>query len=268
LVKHLCLLLLSIWLAASPLDDKIVSLIGEDAFTQNEAFIHIVFSPEDAFMRDGRVDVVKVVQTLRDNGLLTLFFKHPQTLTLTFETNGPPPFFLAIMNGTLHDMGYNRYLTDTMRSNNTGFTWQIVMESEYATDPTALQNELARRGCGILDLERVDETHWRYRIDMSGAHLETAPLPKGRKVTLKRLVYPRWIDVAGARKLTLWSLKGNNWYPYIAFYDDSLRLLKLYKRDKRSWQIIINLPRGCAYVKIADLYSRKNMKAGLSVEAQ
>jgi len=47
-----------------------------------------------------------------------------------------------------------------------------------------------------------------------------------------------------------------------------LRLLKLYKRDQRSRQIIINLPRGCAYVKIAYLYSRKNMNAALSVQAQ
>ena len=199
---------------------------------------------------------------------LTLFYDAPKSLELTFETNGSPQFFMTLMNDTLRDMGYYHYLTDSAVLSNAGYTWRISMESEYATDPTALQRELARRGCSILDIERRSDTQWRYFIDMSKAHLKLKPLELDKKVTMKRLVYPRWLDVSKASKLTVWSLKGNNWYPYIAFYDDDLRLLKLYKRDSRSWQIIINLPRGCAYVKIADLYSRKNMNAGLSVLAQ
>lgn len=254
--------------ADTPLFDKVRSLIGEEAFTRNEAFVRIIFAEEARYEKEGRPDVVRVVETLRENGLLTLLFDQPKTLELTFETNGTPQFFTALMNNTLRDMGYYHYLTDSAVMNNAGYVWRITMESEYATDPAALQRELSRRGCSILDLERVSDTQWRYFIDMSGAHLKLAPLEPGKKVTMKRLIYPRWLDVSRASKLTLWSLKGNNWYPYIAFYDDNLRLLKLYKRDKRSWQIIINLPRGCAYVKIADLYSRKNMNAGIRVKAQ
>ncbi len=255
-------------LEASALFDKIASLVGEETFARNEAFIHIIFEDENAYLENDRVNVVKVVETLKENGLLNLFFDRPKTLELIFETNGTPQFFMTLMNATLRDMGYYHYLTDSAVLNNAGYTWKIRMESEYATDPTALQRELARRGCGILDLERLSDTRWRYLIDMSGAHLKIDPLEPGKTVTMKRLVYPRWLDVSRVRKLTLWSLQGNNWYPYIAFYDDSLRLIKLYKRDRRSWQIIINLPRGCAYVKVADLYSRKNMKAGLKVKAE
>ncbi len=262
------MLLLQGILAGSPLLDKVAALVGEEAYRQNEAFIKIIFSPEEEFVQNGRINVVKVVERLKENGLLSLFFSSPSNVEITFETNGSPQFFMMLMNETLREMGYYHYLTDSVVLNNAGFTWRIQMESEYATDPTALQHELARRGCRILDLERIRDTRWRYLIDMSGAHLKLKPLEPGKKVTLKRLVYPRWLDVSRVRKLTLWSLKGNNWYPYIAFYDDSLRLLKLYKRDKRSWQIIMTLPRGCAYVKIADLYSRKNIKAGLSVEAR
>lgn len=263
------LLLLAVSLGAdTPLFEKIRSLVGDERFARNEAFIRIIFEDAQRFESHGRVDVVRVVETLRENGLLTLLFDHPKTLELTFETNGTPQFFTALMSNTLRDMGYYHYLTDSARMNNAGYVWTIRMESEYATDPAALQRELARRGCSILDVQRRDETHWKYLIDMSGAHLRLTPLEPGKKVTMKRLVYPRWLDVSKVSKLTLWSLKGNNWYPYIAFYDHDLRLLKLYKRDKRSWQIIMKLPRGCAYVKVADLYSRKNMNAGLSVKAQ
>ena len=267
LLLTVLLLATALW-GQMPLEEKVRSLIGDEAYARNEAFINIIFSPKERFEQEGRVDVVRVVDTLRENGLLTLFYDAPKTLELTFETNGTPQFFMTLMSDTLRDMGYYHYLTDSAQLSNAGYIWRIMMESEYATDPTALQRELSRRGCRILDIERTSDTRWRYFIDMSGAHLKLKPLEPGKKVTMKRLVYPRWLDVSKASKLTLWSLKGNNWYPYIAFYDDDLRLLKLYKRDKKSWQIIINLPRGCAYVKIADLYSRKNMNAGLSVKAQ
>ncbi len=268
-IKILFTLFLAVSLNAQMLLlDKVRSLVGEETYKQNQAFIRIIFENESHFNTQGRIDVVRVVETLRENGLLTLLFRHPKTLQLTFETNGTPQFFTALMSNTLRDMGYYHYLTDFAQMNNSGYVWRITMESEYATDPAALQRELARRGCSVLDIERKDEAHWRYLIDMSGAHLRLSPLEPGKKVTMKRLVYPRWLDVSNAKKLTLWSLKGNNWYPYIAFYDHDLRLLKLYKRDKRSWQIIMKLPRGCAYVKVADLYSRKNMNAGLSARVQ
>lgn len=268
-MKRFCLFFLmslTLW-ADSPLFDKVKSLVGEEQYARNESFIKIIFSDEQAYTVDQRIDVVRVVGTLKENGLISLFFDAPGELNLIFETNGTPQFFMALMNDTLRDMGYNHYLTDSAVLTNAGYTWHISMQSEYATDPIALQRELARRGCSILDIERIREKEWRYFIDMRDAHLKMAPLEPGKKVTLKRLVYPRWLDVSKADKLTLWSLKGNNWYPYIAFYDDNLRLLKLYKREKKSWQININLPRGCTYVKIADLYSRKNMKEGLSVKA-
>jgi hypothetical protein len=263
----IALMAVSVW-AESPLFDKVRSLVGDAAYARNEAFIKIIFSDQGRYVQGERVDVVSVAETLKENGLLSLFYDAPKSLELTFETNGTPQFFMTLMNDTLRDMGYYHYLTESAVLNNAGYIWRITMESEYATDPTALQRELSRRGCSILDIERISDTQWRYFIDMSKAHLKLTPLEPGKKVTMKRLVYPRWLDVSKATKLTLWSVKGNNWYPYIAFYDDDLRLLKLYKRDKQSWQIIINLPRGCAYVKIADLYSRKNMNAGLSVQAQ
>jgi len=269
LVKAFVFLCLTVWLAwgDSAVLEKVRLLVGTERFVQNEAFIRIIFADEASFLDAQRVDVVRVIGTLKENGLISLFFDTPKQFELTFKTNGTPQFFMALMRETLREMGYSHYLTDSAVLTNAGYTWRISMLSEYATDPLALQRELSRRGCSILDIKRISETQWRYFIDMRDAHMKIKPLVADKKVALKRLIYPRWLDVSQVDTLTLWSLKGNNWYPYIAFYDDNLRLLKLYKRDKKSWQIIINLPRGCAYVKIADLYSRKNMKEGLRVKA-
>ena len=261
------LLSVSVW-GGTPVFEKVRAMVGDTVFFRNEAFIKIIFSDRNTYEKAGQIDVVSIVKTLKDNGLMRLGYGRSRTLELTFETNGAPQFFMTLMGDTLRDMGYYNYLTDSAQLSKSGYVWRIRMEAESAVDPAALQQKLAERGCRIFDIERSGDTQWRYFIDMGGAHLNLTPLALGEKVTMKRLVYPRWLDVSQANQLTLWSLKGNNWYPYIAFYDDDLRLLKLYKRDKKSWQIIINLPRGCAYVKIADLYSRKNMNAGLSVKAQ
>jgi hypothetical protein len=68
--------------------------------------------------------------------------------------------------------------------------------------------------------------------------------------------------------LVIWSLSGNNWYPYVSIYDKELHLLKVYKRDKKTRKITLQLPEETAYVKLADLYSLKNIKQGLRVQAK
>lgn len=75
------------------LTQKIESFLEEGVYRQNRAFIEIIFSPKEEFYISDRVDVVKVVQTLKDNGLLNLFFEKPQELTLSFATSGAPLFF-------------------------------------------------------------------------------------------------------------------------------------------------------------------------------
>lgn len=263
----LFLLLAGIELAASPLLHKIESLIGHATYVQNESFIRVIFKNSSDFHTEGRIDTVAVVERLRENGLLKLLLKRPSKVELTFSTNGSPLFFVTLMGEALYAMGYNHFLTESMVLHNDGFQWRVSMLSEYATDPTVLQRELRKRGCGILDIARESDTRWHYTIDMSRARLKQAPLRPGETREFKRMLYPRWLEVADVSTLTLWSLKGNSWYPYIAFYDNALRLLKVYRRDKESWQIVVNLPRSTAYVKIADMYSRKNMKEGLRVEA-
>ncbi len=267
--KVLIFLLLTLsGFAGDPLHDKIEDLIGQDTYERNRSFIEIIFSPQEDYYRNKSVDVVKVVEALKENGLMNLFFKKPRTLELTFSTNGKPLFFVKLMGDTLRDMGYYRYITKESTLENSGFAWTISLTAEYATDPTLLRRELLKRGCDIVDIERLSDDKWNYKIDISLAHMKLETFKDGDSVTYKRLNFEKWLNISEVKKLTLWSLKGNNWYPYIAFYDKSLRLLKVYKRDKKTWQIVLALPRDAAYVKIADLYSMKNIKDGLRVETQ
>jgi hypothetical protein len=251
--------------AETPLFDKVRSLVGDDVYARNQAFVKIIFSPETDYYTNDRIDVVKVVQTLRENGLMNLFFETPQSLELTFKTNGSPLFFVRLMGETLRSMGYYRYITEESRLDNSAFIWKIRLTTEYATDPSILRKELVKRDCDIIDIERESDRQWSYNIDMSLAHLDLVPLESGKAVTFNRSLDAHWLDVSRVRRVTLSSLRGNNWYPYIAFYDSSLRLLKVYQRDRKTWEVTITPPRDAVYVKVADLYTLRNIKDGFRV---
>jgi hypothetical protein len=268
-VKLLVVLLFSIFtlFADDLLHEKIQSFISAESYENNQGFIEIIFKDEASFYHNERLDVVKVIETLKNNGLLKLSFSEPKHLKLTFNTNGSALFFVKLMNDTLRSIGYYRYLTEYSKSDNSIFIWQIGLDSEYITDPTVLRRELLKRGCDILDIERKDDLTWIYSIDMAEAHLDVLSITAEDEITLKRSLSAHWLDVSTVERLKFTSASGNSWYPYITFFDAKLHLLRVYKRDSKTWQIKMKMPDATQYIKVADLYNLKNIKNGLQVEA-
>jgi len=249
------------------LDAKIVSFIGQDSFERNRDYIHINYKNVDAFFINEHVNVVKVVETLEESGLLHLFFKEPQQYEMTFHSTGDPLFFVKLMGDTLRDMGYYRYVTKESVRDEQGFEWKISLEAEYVTDPVLLRKELATRGCEIVDIVRVSATDWHYNIDTKNAHLKALQLKSGQSHKYKRLQYATWLDVKHIKKLRIKSHNANHWFPYIALYDSSLRLLKVIKKDKESRQFLLDLPQETRYIRVSDLYTITNIRYGLEFSA-
>jgi len=252
----------------SPLESKIQSFLDEKSYENNKDFIHVIFEPQSAYYYKGRVDALKVVQTLKENGLLNLFFKKPKNFSLHFKTNGSPLFFVKIMGDTLRNIGYYRYVTIASQLDNATFTWSVAMRSEYATDPLILEKELEKSGCKIIDIQRDNAYEWSYVVDMHNAHLTLPVLHHKKRVNLKRSLYAHWLDVSRIKSLYIRSTSGNSWYPYIAYYDSSLHLLKLTKKNKVYSSIMLQIPKGTKYIKIADLYTMKNIKGKLKLTPQ
>ena len=246
------------------LTQKIKSLVDTEVFVRDKAYIDIIFSQkEDYFTNDGRVDSVKVIQTLKENGILNLFFKKPCEVNISFKTEGTPLFFVKIMSDTLRNIGYYRYVTEESNLKNLEFTWKINLTSEYAADPLILSKELNKSGCKIVDVIRESATNWTYIIDMKNARLNTKVLEEDVELKLKRSLYSYWLDVSKIKKLQISSSYRNNWYPYIAYYDKSLNLLRVIKRDAKRRRITLDMKENTHYVKISDIYTLKNIKDAL-----
>ncbi len=244
---------------------KIKSFLDADVYEQNSAFVNVIFDPESDFYKNKRVDAVKVVQTLKENGLLDLFFNTPREIQLNFKTSGSPLFFVKLMGDALRNIGYYRYVTTASNLNSSEFTWNIRLTSEYATDPLVLQTELNKSGSNIMDIERVSATEWTYVVDMGGSFLNLVELEDSLEVKLKRSLYAHWLNVAKIQELKIVSSRRNNWYPYIAYYDSSLHLLKVIKEDEKYRTLKLDIPKQAKYIKISDLYSLKNVKDSLTL---
>ncbi len=239
---------------------KIKSFIDANTYEQNSAYIDIIFSPESDYYINERVDAVKVIHTLKENGLLNLFFEKPTELKLSFKSSGPPLFFVKIMGDTLRNIGYYRYVTQESNLNSSEFTWTISLNAEYATDPLILSRELKKSGCYIVDVVRDSSREWTYVVDMREGILNIPKLEDGVEVKLKRSLYAHWLNVSSIKKLEIVSSRRNDWYPYIAYYDSSLHLLEVIKRDKKKRKIRLHIPKSAQYIKISDLYTLKNIK--------
>ena len=243
-----------------PLAQKIQSFVGEVAYEKKINFINIIFNPKSSFYKNERVDVIKVVQTLEENGLLKLFFKKPQEIRLNFKTSGSPLFFVKLMGDSLRNIGYYRYVTTASKLNSSEFIWNISMTSEYATDPLVLQTELAKSGCYITDITRESPTDWTYVIDMRAGFLNLLELEHSKEVKLKHSLYAHWLDCSMIQQVKIRSSRRNNWYPQISYYDSSLHLLKVTKIDEKRRLVKLHIPKRAKYMKISDLYTLKNVK--------
>lgn len=243
---------------------KIQNLVGERTFTKDRAFIETIFTPKsDYYGGDGSVDAIRVVKTLKENGVIKLFFKTPREIDVSFKTEGSPLLFAKIMSDTLQNVGYYKYITKESTFEEESLLWKINLTSEYAPDPIILAQELQKNGCQITDVVRKNDNEWEYRIDTSKAKLNVSTLEGGVPFNLKRSLYAYWLDASQIGTLDIVSSLRNEWYPYIAFYDKSLKLLSVIRMDTKKTNITLEITPQTHYIKISDIYTLKNIKDDL-----
>ena len=150
---------------ADPVDEKIKMLVDKKGYLMHQRLLDVVFKDRAAFYLDNeRLDVVKIAQTLKENGLLDIFYKEPREVEVTFETSGAPLFFLKAMTDTLRELGYNFYLPKKVQRGESGFSWTIGYQGDRAIDPVILAKRLEGYGISITDLARNNET-WHYVLE-------------------------------------------------------------------------------------------------------
>ncbi|MGE4294962.1 MAG: hypothetical protein AB7E49_04590 [Campylobacterales bacterium] len=262
--------LLPFWGWADAIDDKVRSLVDPKSYVVHQRLIDIIFRDRSAFFLDEtRLDSVKVVTTLKENGLLDIFYRSgPRNLSATFRTHQSPPFFLKAIGDSLSELGYNFTLTSSMRQDGAFFEWQLAYRSDHAIDPALLAKRLSSYGILIEDISK-EEDRWFYTLTATAPMLPEATYLEAdlqEPLTLLNPMGEYWVDLnqtggrVGVRRKT-----GGLWFPYAVFYDRDLRILRVMTHEQALRTLFVRVPENAAYLKITDNYTTENLKHGIQL---
>jgi len=251
-------------LTSSPVMNFVEEIISKDSFRQHRSLIRKIFQDEQKFQNGKQLKILSILNKLKTNGILKVFLKRPHSIQISFQGAGNPIFFMKLISDSLQDLGYFKYRILEATRDKKGFVWKIEFISDYILDPTLLYSSLAKKNCRIIDIERKDLFKWNFVIETKNAKLNILKLKKNKRSFLKTPVFDYWLNVSNGTKLKF-SSKGNKWHPYISFYDKNLNLIKVFKRNKKTLNLNINIPRKSKYIRVTDIYLLNNIKNGLRV---
>ncbi len=265
MVKKLLLVsLLCSLVAASPLSDKIAHLIGYKKYSQNRAILNAIFMHTDKFKTaDGKVDTLKVVRVLKRLGFIKLNYPNRVPQKIRFATFGDPHVFYKLVFDALGSAAVFNYAIESIVKNEEGSAVTVSFSASFAPDPAQIAAVFQNAGFDVSDIRR-NGYDWSYFIGAGSLRLHV-PRVQG-SVELVGLSGSHWVEAFGSIKIS--SHSGNHWIPAVFVYDAHLHPVKtiLLYDERRSLEV--SLPKGRYYIKIADRFTKHNIRNGFTVSSQ
>ncbi len=265
MVKRLLLaVLVCSSLAASPLSDKIVHLIGYQKYSQNRAILNAIFIHIEKFKTpDGKIDTLKVIRVLKRLGFVKLHYPSKVPQKIRFATFGDPHAFYKLVFDALANAAVFNYAIDSIVKDEEGSAITVSFSSSFAPDPARIVALFQDAGLDVSDVRRSGRD-WSYFIGGGAVRLRV-PRVQG-SVELVGLARSHWVEAMGSVKII--SHSGNHWTPAVYIYDAYLRPIKSIVLYTRRRSLAVSLPKGRYYIKIADRFSKHNIRNGFTVSSQ
>ncbi|PAF49301.1 hypothetical protein BKH43_07185 [Helicobacter sp. 13S00401-1] len=259
-------LLLSLSLQASPLQNIVQSFVGNPLYMQNLNFIKRIFSKEQSFfLSNGEVNFKKVLQTLKQNGLLNLRLDNPSNINLVFRTRTSPVFLTFSVSSALNALGYSYfYISDANKSDSTLET-TYTLNSESMVDPILLTSELEKRGYEINSINKLSPLTWEYDITLMHPSITNAFIVDENiaNVTLNRVSGRYWLAIDASGVMTLSS--DTLWRPKIIFFDKNMKIVNNITTDDLRSTYTFKMPSGISFILVSDTYEPVRLRNGIQV---
>jgi hypothetical protein len=252
-------------LSGSALTDKVNNFANAKTVSSKN-LIAFLFQNEDKYIdKNGNIDSILILKTLKDNSLLELYSKEPKEVELTFAAKQNPLLFIRVITESLNSMGYNFFITKKALKTSEKFIWTISLSTQNVPSPLLLNDNLKAHNAAILDIEKRGD-NWNYEIDASNAKIDTVPIAVKTRTSLRKPLVPYMIAInINVDTITFWAHASDYWSPKISFYTQNLQLIKMIEEDKKTQTIKLKPPKTAAYMKVEDKYTLENIKRGLSV---
>ncbi|PAF47025.1 hypothetical protein BKH41_08300 [Helicobacter sp. 12S02232-10] len=248
-------------------DDKIQNLIGSQSYSVNKNFIDRIFRDKQSFYTDGRIDIKKLVTTLKDNGLLTLKFNEPSELHITFVSQTTPIFLTRSINSALSSMGYSYFAVSKAEYIEGMAKITFSFSTEHALDPAIIIDELAKRGYLFTDIKRNSIFDWEYDIELVEPKLANAReiSPSEEVLEVREVSGEYWFSATGSGNITI-TAKTPYWRPRIVLYDKNLQIINLISQSTTANKITFSLLDGVRFIMVSDTQNPAIIKNGIQVK--
>ncbi|WP_456488377.1 hypothetical protein [Caminibacter pacificus] len=232
------------------------NLIGEQKYQTYKNLISQTINENNA-------TIESVILTLKENGLIDLFFDKPKIFETSFVfKDNNPELDTKILNETLKNLGYFYFYPSEIKTNGT-YDITIEMNSGHFIDPLQFLREIKNFNCQIQNITKND--YYTYTIDCSNADLNVTKLTDNvQNLTNTQGEY--WVDTNGYSKVVIKTSKYDKWYPYVVFYDKNLNILNIITSKNVQRIVKAKIPDDCKYIKIRDNYSKENIKRGIFIK--
>lgn len=267
MVRLSVLLLLFISFSHASILSTARTFLDQNTYKTQRNLINVLFSNKDQYTNKltGHIDTLKIVKTLKTNGLLKLSYSSAKQLELFFDVSNHPLLSMKIINNILQSLGYTYYLTSSIHKHGDNLRWKIVINTQNLVDPIIFSNMLQQRNCSILHISKDGEFSWSYEINTKDAKLKTTPLQKSRTTVLPKPNRAYWFDVQGGKTLSIEANKKDHWHPMVSFFDKKLNTLYEINMHRKRRLLKVKIPKNIKYIKVDDKYLLNNIKRVLVI---
>ena len=266
MIKNFILIAIICVFANANLNERIQNILGYSDYNTHRNLINHIFSNENAFYTNGKINYSRVSQELQNNDLLGLNLGSTREIDVTFYINGNQKKSMKNINDILKVLGHQYFITKEEIVVDNNLKWSIKMKTASAINPLRLSQELQSINCNILDIKKEGNNKWAYSIDMSDSSIYKAEdLVNNTQINLRKPLKPYIVKVENISKIYMNSNTGNTWYPSVVFYDNDFNMIETYEDYTSQKSIKISVPNNTKYIKIDDLYSLANLKRGINI---
>lgn len=251
---------------ADVLSDKVRGLMGEREYSANSNFINKIFADKNSFYTNGSLNIAKIVQSLKNNGLLHLKFSAPAEVNLTFSARTSPILLSRTTNDILTTMGYTYFNVQKAQYNNGLASITFTFSTEHAPDPLVIVSAAQRRGLNCIDIKRVNLQKWEYLLELESLQIpNSTTLTPAQSTPLRDVSGQYWINIQ--TQGTLQISNPQKWYPRIVLYDRNLVIVDTILESKSPQNnTSVKIPQGVSFVYITDANNPSNLKKGITAQ--
>ncbi len=259
------LLFLPLLLFGVSLQERVAYIIGEQKYEQNRLVINTIFSNSSHFYKNGSIDMLKVVKTLQRLGLIPQKYTAPKQESIEFVTYSHTPLFFKLAFDALQEATVFGYTIEKMAQDSDGGFVSVKYFSTLVPDPVKIMRFFEKNGAKVLTLSHSNN-RWLYIIDFSNAFLAAPKLQS--KLHFSNIRSPVWIAVEGGRKIVFRAARGAHWHPKLYIFDERFEPIEVVRKTNQLRQVVLQLPKGRYYIKIADTFALNNLQYGMDVFVQ